>query len=101
MITIKEIRPRNNKRGLLFPQKDIFLFFNIKGIINTLGTLLKKIISIKGKSFKNFTITAINAKQIEARIIIKIPTLGLSSRFSFEINPLILLILIAPLFKNL
>ncbi len=98
---MKEIRLRNNKRDLLFPQKDIFLFFNIKGIINTIGILLKKIISIKGKSLKNFTITAINAKQIEARIIITIPTLGLSSSFSFKINPLILLILIAPLFKNL
>jgi hypothetical protein len=86
---------------LFFPLREIFLFFKIKGKIKIEGRLRKKIISIKGIFPINFIIAPTKAKQIEAKIIIEIPKLGLSSYFSFEINPLILLILIAPLFKNL
>jgi hypothetical protein len=80
----------------LFPQKDIFLRFSIKGTTNIIGRFRKNIISTKESSFKECTATAIKVKQIEAKIIIKIPVLGLSSCFSSEISSSILLILIAP-----
>src|SRR5665648_937943 len=85
--------PRNIKIGLLFPQKDIFLFFNIKGTISIIKRLRKNIISIKGSSLKKCTATAIKVKQIEAIIIIKIPTLDLSSPFFSKLDNLILLIM--------
>ncbi|GAJ19795.1 unnamed protein product, partial [marine sediment metagenome] len=75
IIPTKPRKQRNNKICLLLPQNEIFLYFNIIGVIIIAGKFKKKIISIKGKYRIYFTKAAERAKKNEAIIIIKIPNL--------------------------
>jgi hypothetical protein len=67
----KELRV--NKRNLFTPKKFILLFLMIKERTNTVGKLLKKITSIKGKCLNDLIIAAIKENNIDAETIINIP----------------------------
>ena len=70
---IKPKELRANKRNLFTPKKFISFFLMIKERINTVGKLLKKITSIKGKSLNDLIATAIKENNIDAETIINIP----------------------------
>jgi len=61
--------------NLLFPQKEMLVLLIINGRMSMAGILRKKIISITGRCLICFTITAINARQIETITIKNIPAL--------------------------